>query len=228
VCIHQPDFAPYLGFFHRVLLSDMFIVLDNVQFLRKGSGWHNRDKIKTPNGERWLTLSVEKGHTDRKINEVLLSQNSGWIERNLSLVWENYRKAPYFEIYFPTVERIYLAGHRKMVDLNTAFLNMFFEVFGLGVPRLLSSQIHVPGRSTQRLINLVKAVEGTHYLSGTGARTYLDVKLFAGTDIEVVWQKFKHPIYPQLHGAFISGLSSLDVLFNCGPQSRAILRSCVE
>lgn len=227
VCIHQPDFAPYLGFFHRLLFSDIFIYLDDAQFLRKGSGWHNRDKIKTPYGERWLTLSVQKGHMHQQINEVFLSKHGNWRERNLNLLIENYRRSPYFTEYYDRIEAIYQSGLRKMVDLNVTFLRFFYEVFDLRVSEVYSSDFSVPGHSNQKLINLIKAVGGTHYLSGVGAKAYLDEQMFAAEGIIVEWQQFEHPVYPQLHGAFIPYLSCIDVLFNCGPNSKDVLRSCI-
>ena len=226
VVIHQPDFAPYLGFFHRLLFCDLFIVLDDVQFVRKG-GWHHRDKIKTPRGEQWLTLSVEKGRLATRIKEVLLSTRPAWIEDNLNLLRENYRKAPYFGLYFPLIHELYSRGFTKMIDLNMAFLDFFYDVFELQVKRRLSSDLDVDGSSNQKLINLIKAVGGSHYLSGVGARGYMNERLFDNEGIIVEWQDFHHPVYPQLHGPFAPNLSCIDLLFNCGPKSAEVLRSCL-
>ncbi len=224
VCIHQPDFLPHLGFFHRLLFADVFIILDDVQFLRKGSGWHNRDKIKTSQGAKWLTVSVQKGHLGRSINEVQLSQPAeNWIVRNLSLINENYCKSPYFDKYILKIETIYRSGVTKLIDLNMAFLRFFFDIFGIHVHTFFASAFHVGGQKNQRLINLVKAVGGTHYLTGTGSKAYLDEDLFAAKGVIVEWQQFEHPIYPQLYGEFMPHLSCIDILFNCGPQSKDIL-----
>jgi hypothetical protein len=228
VCIHQPDFVPYLGFFHRLLLVDLFIVLDDVQFLRKGSGWHNRDKIKTKQGTSWLTLSVKKGLMQQKINEVVLNPQKEWIQRNLNLLIENYHAAPYFDEYFPKIRDIYQIDFVRMVDLNLAFLQFFFEIFDIHVDVLVSSNINVSGQGSQRLVNLVKAVDCTHYLTGTGSRSYLEEQLFIDNGIVVEWQNFCHPIYPQLHSPFIPSLSCLDVLFNCGSGAKEVLRSCLS
>lgn len=232
VCIHQPDFAPYLGFFHRLLLADIYIVLDDIQFI-SGSRecWRNRDKIKTPRGEQWITLSVEKGPLHRNINEVLLSAQNDWIDKNINLLAENYRKAAFYDRYHPDIVGIYRGGHKRMMDLNMAFLKYFFEIFDIRIPMMLSSSLDVGGKRTERVVNLVKKVDGTHYVSGTGAKDYMDEndeRLFKEAGIVLEWQKFTHPVYPQLHGDFIPYLSCLDVLYNCGPNSREILRSCLS
>lgn len=226
VCIHQPDFLPYLGFFHRLLSSDVFVYLDDVQFLRKGSGWHNRDRIKTAAGERWLTLSVREGRLHRQIREVALSDTEPWRERHLNVLRENYRKAPFFRAYFPAIEALYRADATMMVDFNVRLLRFFYEVFELRVAEVFSSGLAVAGSSNEKLINVIRAVGGTHYLSGTGARAYLDERLFAAAGIVVRWQRFAHPVYPQLHGPFVPNLSCVDALFNYGPAVKDLLRSC--
>lgn len=226
VCIHQPDFLPYLGFFQRLLSSDLFVYLDDAQFLRKGSGWHNRDRIKTAAGETWLTLPVKAGHLHRRICEVALSEAGHWRRKHLNVLRENYRKAPFFPEYFPAIEALYLADAALMVEFNVRLLRFFYEILDLRVNEVFSSALGVPGQSNQKLINLIRAVGGTHYLSGSGARAYLDEKMFAAAGITVLWQRFEQPVYPQLHGAFIPYLSCIDALFNCGPAIKDLVRSC--
>ncbi|MCF6184904.1 MAG: WbqC family protein [Bacteroidales bacterium] len=92
VVIHQPDFMPYLGFFHRLLNADLFVILDDVQFLRRG--WHHRDKLKTSQGDSWFTLGLVKSFQDTKINSILLNDEN-WKEKHLNLFKQNYKKAKY-------------------------------------------------------------------------------------------------------------------------------------
>ena len=149
-----------------------------------------------------------------------------WITSHLNLLKTCYKRAPYFDEYFPRIRDIYLSGFIKMVDLNMAFLHFFFDVFDLNVSTLFSSDLDVEGSSNQKLVNLIKAVGGTHYLSGVGASDYMNEQKFADESIIVEWQKFHHPVYPQLHGKFIPYLSCIDMLFNCGPEAKDILWSC--
>ncbi len=226
VCIHQPDFIPYLGFFHRLLISDLFIVLDDVP-ISKPRGWTHRDKIKTPFGERWLTLPIQK-HPLQKINEVRLGKDGKWEKEHLNLLKEYYQKAPYFDLYFPKVQDIYHTSDDKLSEFNMAFLRLFCELLGLKIETVFSSSLRVPGNKNEKLILLIKAVGGTHYLSGVGAKDYLDEPMFAKEGIAVEWQEFIHPVYPQLHGNFIPNLSTIDLLFNCGPGAKEILQSCLN
>jgi hypothetical protein len=225
VCIHQPDFAPYLGFFHRLLLADHFVLLDDAQFIK--GGWHNRDRIKGKNGPVWLTLSINKKFP-QQINEAALSDNPQWIEDNLNLLRDCYRNSPCFEEVFSRIEAIYRGKNRRMVDLNVAILELALEYFEITIPMTYASQYAVTAKSNARLITLVQSVGGDNYLTGTGSRNYLDEALFEEAGIKVQWQQFKHPVYPQLNGEFEPMLSCLDLIFNCGKGSANILRSTLS
>ena len=103
---------------------------------------------------------------------------------------------------------------------------MLSELFDIAVPRVFASELQCTGTSNKLLVNILRKVGATHYLSGPGARAYFDPAPFVEAGIKVVWQDFEHPVYPQLHGEFIPYLSSIDMLFNCGvSQSRELLRS---
>lgn len=226
VVIHQPDFLPYLGFFHRFLLADLWVVLDDAQFLTGGSkSWHNRDKIKTPQGERWLTVGVKKTPLDTMINEAFLADD-GWEKKNLNLLAENYRKAPFFREVFPAVERLYAHDCVKLIDFNMRSIEMLMEMLDIRIKTIFASTLKALGKKTERLVDICKKVEATTYLTGVGSRDYLQESLFETEGMKVVWQDFKHPVYPQLHGEFVPYLSGVDILFNCGiKKSREIIRS---
>lgn len=225
VCIHQPDFAPYLGFFHRLYRSDVYIVLDDVQFLRRG--WHHRDKIKTATGEAWLTLSIRKADYHVPIGSVELHPDyDDWVPHNLNLIRQNYARAPYFPRYFPILEEIYGKRHRRLVDMAMDLLGFFFTELDIAVEVVFSSDLAVPGQKNEKLINLVRAVGGDHYISGTGALSYLDPGMFEKAGIGLEVQSFSHPVYPQQFGGFIPYLSCIDAFMNCGPGLKGIVQAC--
>ena len=226
ICIHQPDFVPYLGFFHRLLLSEHFILLDDVQFIRRG--WQHRDRIKGRNGSVWLTLSLRKGDYHQRINEVELSGDSKWIDDNLNLLRECYGKAACYSEVFPRVEAIYQAGHRLMIDFNCALLDVAMDYFDISIPISRASDYAIKATSSARLLALVQVEKGDTYLTGTGSRDYLDEDIFRAAGIQVRWQSFKHPVYPQLYDGFEPMLSCLDVLFNCGRDAARVLRSTLN
>lgn len=226
VVIHQPDFVPYLGFFHRFLAADLYIALDHVQFVNGTSrSWTHRDKIKTPQGERWLTLSTKKAGRDTPINQIELSDTVDWIGANLNQLEQNYRKAPYYGEVMPRVSALYERPSRTLSDFNLRSIEILMDMLDVRVPFVLSSTLDPHGQKNEMLIDLLQKVGATRYLSGTGARDYMALDLFRAAGIEVLWQEFIHPVYPQQFGEFVPYLSTLDALFNCGVQgARELLR----
>jgi hypothetical protein len=228
VVIHQPDFLPWLGFFHRLARADLYIALDHAQFVSGTSrSWTHRDRIKTASGPKWLSLSVRKASLGTPISEVALSPDGAWREANLNLVREAYRQAPHFGLVFPRLEALYAANHERLVDMTLASIDLLSEMLDVRCRRELSSGMEPNGASNEMLVDLLRKRSATRYLSGVGAKSYFDPSPFAAAGIDVVWQEFAHPVYPQLHGAFMPMLSAIDMLFNCGiERSRNILRSC--
>ena len=228
VVIHQPDFVPYLGFFHRFLHADFYIALDHVQYVNGSSrAWTHRDKIKTAQGEKWLTVSVKKAPRDTAINQIELSKDTHWRQDNLSLLEQNYRKTPFYGELMPEIERLYAQPLHLLHDFNMASIELLMDLLDVRIPWVWSSSLDPVGAKNELLVNLLKKVSATHYLSGVGARDYFDPTPFREANIEVVWQNFNHPVYPQLNSEFIPYLSSIDLLFNCGvEQSRKILKGC--
>lgn len=224
VVIHQPDFIPYLGFFHRFLQADEYIVLDHVQFPPRN--WTHRDKIKTARGEEWLTLSTKKTPRDTPINQVELSTDVDWAKDHLNILHENYRSTPFFAEIMPHVQTLYANPPRLLAEFNMQSIQMILNLLDITIPTVFSSAMSPQGNRNALLVDLLKKTGATHYLCGSGSRDYLDVPAFETAGIQVVWQNFTHPAYPQPFGEFIPFLSTLDALFNCGTeQTQKMLRS---
>lgn len=216
VVIHQPDFLPHLGFFHRFLTSDLYVALDHVQFVTHSSrSWTHRDKIKTPAGAQWLTVSVRKAPLGTPINAIELA-DTDWRKRHLNLLHANYGRAPYFDEIYPQIEALYHQPGCRLVDLTLASIRLLSRLLGTDIPIVLSSTLAPDGHKNGLLVDILRKVGATHYLSGVGARAYFDPGPFAAAGIEVRWQQFASPMYPQLHGPFVPDLSVVDLLFNCG------------
>ena len=225
VCIHQPDFAPWLGFFDRLKRCDKFIVLDNVQFLRRG--WNHRDRIRTADGERWLTVPVlKRGRREQPINRVEIDESTDWRRQHLEILRHAYGRAACFQPHFSAISEIYGRRHGRLIDLNRDLIDTLARRFDAVADTWLASELSVYGRGTGMLVELVRAVGGSTYLTGQGARAYLDESRFAAAGIEIEWQRFADPVYPQVHGdRFVRGLSGLDCLFNCGAASAGLIET---
>jgi hypothetical protein len=227
VCGHQPNFMPYPGFFHKMMNCDQFVYVDNVEFVGRGPfGWIHRNKIRINNkDEHWLTVPVyQKGRFHQDINEVKIANEEPWMDKHWKSIYYNYKDTPYFDRYENELESIYDQNWEHLVELNIRLLEFFANALDIDVPRSRSSEENIIGESTQLIINLCNHYDGDTYLSGMHGRDYLDRDLIDQSEIQVVFQDFQAPEYEQPYENFVPNLSTLDLLMNCGPDSRKIIK----
>ena len=221
VGIHQLHYLPWLRYIHKIICSDSFIVLDNIQYNKNGH--QNRNRIKTPQGPLTLTVPVFD-HFAQALDDVEIDNTKPWARKHWRSIAQHYAKAPYFAVHAPWLEAIYQRPWDRLNDLNRALLEAFMSQLEIETPLHYASDLAVPGEATERLVNLVNAVGGSAYLSGAHAvDTYLDTKAFAAANLNLKLQEWSAPEYPQCNGPFIPELSILDLLMNCGPESRNVL-----
>ncbi len=230
VAIHQPAYLPWLGYLDRMAKADVFVILDHVQFERRN--FQNRVMIRLEDDSRWLTVPVVQVSQKETIVEKCVdnseSGSRAWGPTHFKTLKYAYRKAPFFDQYAPRLQQILEARWEKLVDLDLAMLDFLRESFEIRTPIVRSSEMKVEGARSTLLLNLCRHIsEGSTFLGGLGgSRGYLDLDAFKAANIGVQWQEFKHPTYEQCgEGAFIPGLMSLDLLFNCGPRAADYLRA---
>ncbi|MCB9832470.1 MAG: WbqC family protein [Planctomycetes bacterium] len=222
VCIHQPDFAPWLGFYERLVHADAWVVLDDVQFLRRG--WHHRDRILGPEGPHWLTVPVlKRGRYEQEIREVMIDESEDWRRRHLATIANFYARAPRLDQGLALLEAAYAAGHHRLMDLNLEIILAFLERLEIRPEIVMASELRVASTRSQRLIDICRELGADRYLTGTGSRDYLDVAAFEAAGIEVVWQDYQPPCYDQGRAGFHPGLSALDALLHLGPAIKMLL-----
>ena len=223
VAIHQPQYLPYLGFFHKLLHCDVFVTLDNVQFQK--NGLQNRNKLKTSQGWQWLTVPVLH-RSGQLINEVRINPKVPWQRKHWNALVSNYSPAPYFDVYGPGLKRLIDREWSSLCELNMVLIRWAMNALGIETPILYSSALGVEGNRTELLVNICKAVGAQCYLSGPGGRRYMELTAFEAAGITVIWQEFTSPAYDQVFPdvGFVPDLSVVDALFNCGPETIEFLR----
>jgi hypothetical protein len=217
VAIHQPNFLPWLGYFYKIAKSDVFVLLDNVQYSK--NGFINRNKVKTPPGiELWLTVPVKSnGLSDLLIKDVHISNQIDWRKKHLQTLEMSYKRSRYFNQLYDDIKKVYYeVDWNNLCLFNISLLKMIIDKLDLKTQLITASELNVEGKSTQLLINIIKKLNGQTYLSGYGGSKYQDEDLFEKAGITLQYYDFKPPTYPQLWGNFISKLSVIDLLFNCG------------
>lgn len=219
---HQPQFAPWLGFFDKLDSVDVFVLLDNVQF--KKNEWQNRNRVKAAEGPQWLTVPVSF-HFGDKISEVRIAQGNNWRHRHRQTLKTCYSRAPYFQEIFTLYDEIVSCEWNKLCELNIALLQALTSRLGIGTRIAIASEMDsLPKDRDERLIELCRRFGADTYLAGAGGLGYMRVDRFRETEVTVDFQDYQHPAYEQLFGEFLPQLSVLDLLFNYGTKSLDILR----
>ncbi|MBF0370536.1 MAG: WbqC family protein [Magnetococcales bacterium] len=222
LAVLQPGYLPWLGFFDQMQRADHFVFYDDVQFDK--NGWRNRNRVKSASGPVWLTVPVRhKGLAKPRIMDIDIDNSRPWGKKQLNTLSQLYARAPFRDLYLPGLGEVLRHPWQRLVDLDLALIERMCGWLGLERPLHRSSELGVGGGQSGRLVALCQHFGADTYLTGDSARDYLDGDLFAEAGIGVEWQNYQHPTYPQLHGGFVPYLSTLDLLFNVGPESLALL-----
>ncbi len=222
IAIHQPHYLPWLGYLAKWAAADCFVFLDTVQYEK--NGWQNRNRIKTRDGARWLTVPVHAS-LGAPIREVRVDAAQPWRARHLRTIEHAYTAAPYLARHHADLERFYAGEWSRLDELAVASATWLAGAAGIRVPARLASELDASAHHpTDRLVALCRAVGADTYLAGRDGARYMDPERFRAAGIRVLYQAYAHPVYAQLHGEFVPSLSALDLLLMHGDESLAILR----
>jgi hypothetical protein len=226
VSIHQPNFFPWIGYFDKIVRSDVFILLDDVQFPKTGGGWSNRVKLLVGSEVSWVTAAIDRAFSGtRNINEMNFLGNNPWREKIKKMLEYNYKKHPFYDETINWVEPLLLNKEANIAAYNIQLIITIVKLLGLGEDKLkVASVLAAEGQSNERLCSLTQLVGGQVYMCGGGADGYQDEAEFTERGIQLLYQSFKHPVYPQKgQKEFVPGLSIVDAFMNIGAKGVAEL-----
>jgi len=223
VGIIQSNYIPWRGYFDFIDSVDLFIFHDDLQYTK--GDWRNRNKIKTPQGLRWLTVPVHYRKTSQLICETEIDYSKKWSSSHINRFKANYHQSPFFKDALELLEEGLACADPTISQLNIRLIKLICGYLQIHTPLVMSSDYAVTGAKTERLINLLKKVEATVYLSGPTAKGYLDENLFRENGIRLEYKTYDYPPYPQLWGEFVGTVTVLDLIANTGPEARGFLKS---
>ena len=222
VAIHQPNYAPWLGYFHKIAHADLFVFLDDAQF-SKGS-YTNRVQILTNGAARWLTVPVRQA-LGTPIHQIAIARPD-WARAHLDTLHNAYREAAHFRDVWPGIEALYAdLPEDGLAQVNAALIARLTERLRVTTPTRLASGLDVGAAAgDDRLVAIVSALApGGTYLSGKGGGNYQDPAKFEKVGLKLAYSQFSHPQYEQGAPAFVPGLSVLDAVFHLGWERTAAL-----
>ena len=223
VVVSQPMFFPWAGLFEQIRLADVFVYYDDVQF-SKGS-FENRVQIKTAAGLKWLTVPVRYERLSKTLLETHVDDSRDWRGSHLAFLRQQFRSAPFVGEALSIVEKVYSRSVTSLAELSIASMDEVCSYFEIADPLQFkrSSSLGIPGRSSARVLDIVGAFEGLRYVTGHGAKNYLDHEAFEERGVRVEYMDYAMQAYPQLFGPFTGSVSILDLIANMGHAGREIL-----
>lgn len=221
----QPYFAPFGGFFCKAHLSDVFVIMDSVQFPR-GTTWITRNRFKNDQGTLWLTIPVwKRGLGLQRIDRVTLCHEGRWQRKHLESLKSAYAHAPYFADHLEFLRELFTERYQRLMDFNLAVIRHLMWHLKIRTEVELLSELDIQDTGSRCLVEVCGKLGAGRFLAQAPAKKYLDTPLFDAAGIELTFFQPPSPVYPQLWGDFLPNLSVFDLLFNCGPKARDILMS---
>ena len=220
IAIHQANYFPYTGFFHKINQADIFVIQDDVKFVNRS----NRNKIISSSGYTWINVPIKKGHQSLPIMDVKINNEISWRKINYKKICAGYNKAKFFHLYKDYFENLYNKEWKNIFDLNFETIKQVLSWLEIKVKIVIESELGVSGQSTERLVNVCKKLGADTYISGIGGKRYLDEKLFEKNKIILKYQNYNPIRYIQhMSKSFIPNLSIIDLLANMGSESGKLL-----
>lgn len=230
VVILQPSYVPWRGYFDQIRRADLFVFYDDIQYDKHG--WRNRNQIKTLHGKQWLTIPVHSsGATEGlSIKDVKIDWSKPWPRKHHNALNTSYSRSPYYHRYIQLLERFFERHDLLLADFTIDLTIALAREMGiLGTRFLRSSDLPgIQGQKSDRVVQILKAVGATHYISGPSARDYIEMDLFDEAGITLEYMNYAYPEYPQLYPPYDPYVSILDLLFMTGDQALAFINNVEE
>ncbi len=228
ISTYRPYFAPFSGFFEKMVYCDVMVILDSIQF-PFGRSWLTRNRFKNDKGIYWIRVPVwKKGKGVQKINEVKICYEREWTEKTITGLYMAYKNSPYFLEHIDFWEYILNQNIEKLAELNLNIIKYVIDYLNIHVNIVLLSNLGINQKEPNLSIQICKKLGADHFIIQKSAKKYLNIDLFEKEGIEILFFNPNTLVYPQLWGDFIPNLSIFDLIFNCGPKSIDIIKQNVK
>ncbi|TXB67268.1 WbqC family protein [Vicingus serpentipes] len=217
VSAHQPHYLPWCGYINKMLLSDKFVVMDNMHF----TSYHYLNRNRIIQNDRILKLSLpvkNKNKSSLLIKDVELDYSHSYrgCKKHMKSIIHNYSKCKGFDEFFPLLQGVMKYKHKWLLDIDFAIINLIKDYLNINTETYLASELDIRGKKEDELfLSLLERTSSSHILLGLGASlNYINTDKIVKNGGNIVYQKFDHPVYSQNSEDFIKGVSIIDLLLN--------------
>jgi hypothetical protein len=225
VSIMQPYFFPYIGYFQLIYHCDLFVLLDDVQYIKRG--WVNRNRILMNGEPLYVTLPVLYAPRVLNINQRVYQLDKEIVKRLIKRIEGAYRNAPYFQETMPLIGEILSFSDSNVAAFNANLICRIAQRLALETPVTLSSRLEKDAtlRREERLIEICRVVGGSEYVNPSGEVDLYSAADFARRGITLRFLKPSISPYRQFAAPHVPNLSVIDALmFNSPEQMRSLLQ----
>jgi len=218
VVISQSMYFPWVGILEQIRQADVFIHYDDVQYAK---GFLNRVQVKQVDGQTvWMSIPLDGFKRGQKIDEIRVRPHREWVSKHLAMLHHSFAPAPHKSDAIELAEQVLETKNTRLADITRSSIRALATYFQLdhSTHFLNSAEMNVGGSSSRRLLELVKAAGGDTYVTGHGARNYLDHEMFEREGVAVEYMDYRKASYPQPHGTFTPYVTGLDLIACCGQQ----------
>ena len=214
--IMQPAYFPWAGYFHLIAESDKFVFLDDVQY-SKGS-WQSKNFIISNKKKLSLTVPTKKSPLDTNIKDKIIDNSLNFQKKHCKSINQVYANFPFFKDLEELINFYMKLNSRNLSELNTEIIIFISKKLNLNTNFYYSSNFNFEEKRTKKVIQILKKLNATEYLSPLGAKEYLKEDSFQKlTDIKLLFSSFKSTKYNQKYlEDFVENLSIIDVIANLG------------
>lgn len=227
ITIHQPNYIPWIGYFHKIFISDVFVFLDSTQY--SPGTFINRSFISQGQNSLKLIIPAYVPTHLSPISDVIIDTKD-FARKHLTSLKQTYFKSRFYKEIFNVIQPSYEIGKISLAEFNIRLITDIVNYLEFEIRLIRSSSLDIHTKKNNLLIDITKVCGGNVYISGNGAKNYIEghEKKYSKNGIRLAYQNFVHPEYNQLKKSFLPGLSILDLLFNKGKESSEIISNNIE
>ncbi len=227
ISMHQPNYLPWCGYFHKMTYSDVFVFLDSVQYSPKT--YTNRACLPRDGALFPLSVPASLDGWQTPIHEVGIDTGK-FARKHLATFQHLYGKCRAYDEVMEVIRPCYDAGYGNLADFNISLITAISAYLGFAPRFARLSELAIDTASNQLLSDIAKRCEADVFVSGVGAKTYIagNEAIYQEAGVALAYQHFVHPQYRQRRQPFVPGASILDLIFNHGRDAAAILVAQAE
>ena len=199
--IMQPYIYPYMGYYQLIHSVDKFIILDDVNFIKKG--WIHRNNL---SDGKLFTIPIIKASQNKKINDTMCMMDELWVKKFYNRIEHLYSKSRNYEIILPLLKKDIKEDSKNISSLNFKTLKTFCEYLEIKTEIIESSSIYSAGslKGQDRIIDICKKEKTQTYINAIGGRDLYEHSVFESRGLNLKFIKTNFVSYDSMLTLFMT------------------------